>query len=95
LFRPIVNNYVDILYNNMNWIVTIYSAILFFILTPGILVRLPPKASNMVVTATHAVIFALVFHFTHKFVWRATMNIGAPAVVKKEGFREGKKQRQV
>ena len=81
----------------MNWIVTIYSAILFFILTPGILVRLPPKASNMVVTATHAVIFALVFHFTYKFVWMATMNIGAP-VVEKEGFREGKtpiKQKQV
>jgi len=72
----------------MNWAVTIYSAILFFVLTPGILVRLPPKASNMVVTATHAVIFALVFYFTHRFVWRATMNIGAPVTVKKEGLKD-------
>lgn len=76
----------------MNWAVTIYSAILFFVLTPGILVRLPPKASNMVVTATHAVIFALVFHFTHKMVWMATINIGAPAVVKKEGFEKKREQ---
>ena len=77
----------------MNWVVSIYSAILFFVLTPGIFVRLPPKASNMVVTATHAVIFAIIFHFTHKFVWMTTMNIGAPAVVKKEGFREGIKKK--
>jgi len=77
----------------MNWAVTIYSAILFFILTPGIFVRLPPKASNMVVTATHAVIFALIFHFTHKMVWMATINLGAPIMVKKEGFREGKRIR--
>jgi hypothetical protein len=59
----------------MNWAVTIYSAILFFILTPNILVRLPPKSSKFVVAATHAVIFALVFHFTCKIVWKATSNM--------------------
>ena len=52
----------------MNWAVTIYSAILFFVLTPNILVRLPPKSSKFVVAATHAVIFALIFHFTCKIV---------------------------
>jgi hypothetical protein len=56
----------------MNWAVTIYSAILFFILTPNILVRLPPKSSKFVVAATHAVIFAVIFHFTCKIVWKAT-----------------------
>ena len=71
----------------MNWIVTIYCAVLFFVLTPGILVSLPPKSGKMVVAATHAVIFALIFHFTHKTVWMATMNIGAP--IKKEGFTKG------
>lgn len=59
----------------MNWAVTIYSAILFFILTPNILVRLPPKSSKFVVAATHAVIFALIFHFTCKIVWKATSNM--------------------
>jgi len=66
----------------MNWAVTIYSAILFFILTPNILVRLPPKSGKFVVAATHAIIFALVFHFTSKIVWKATSNMF-------EGFREG------
>ena len=41
-------------------------AALFFVLTPGVLVSLPPGKGKFVVAATHAVIFALVFHFTHK-----------------------------
>ena len=69
----------------MNWAVTIYSAILFFILTPNILVRLPPKSSKFVVAATHAVIFALIFHFTCNIIWKATSNMF-------EGFGEGQEQ---
>ena len=41
-------------------------AALFFVLTPGILVTLPAGKGKFVVAATHAAIFALVFHFTHK-----------------------------
>jgi hypothetical protein len=67
----------------MNWIVAIYSAILFFILTPNILVRLPPKSGKYVVAATHALIFALVFHFTCKIIWMTSMSMGL------HGFREG------
>jgi len=59
----------------MNLAVTIYSAILFFILTPNILVRLPPKSGKFVVAATHAVIFALIMHFTSKIVWKATSSM--------------------
>ena len=66
----------------MNLAVTIYSAILFFILTPNILVRLPPKSGKFVVAATHAVIFALIMHFTSKIVWKATSSMF-------EGFSEG------
>jgi hypothetical protein len=40
------------------------TAILFFVLTPGVLLALPPGASPTVQAATHAVVFALV----HKFV---------------------------
>ena len=50
----------------------IYIAVLFYVLTPGILVSLPPGASKSVVALTHAVVFALVWCFTHKAVWRAT-----------------------
>jgi len=41
-------------------------AALFFVLTPGVLLSLPPKGSKIVVAATHAIVFALVFHFSHK-----------------------------
>ena len=47
-------------------------AALFFVLTPGVLVSLPSGKGKFVVAATHAVIFALVFHFTHKAIWNFT-----------------------
>ena len=49
-----------------NLIMTIYAAILFFILTPNVLVSLPPKGSVLVVAMVHAIIFGIVFNFTKK-----------------------------
>ena len=52
------------------WIIIL--AVLFFVLTPGVLVTLPKKASKMMQAAVHALIFALVasgihaFYFTQK-----------------------------
>jgi hypothetical protein len=40
------------------------TAVLFFVLTPGVLLALPPGSSLTTQAATHAVVFALV----HKFV---------------------------
>jgi hypothetical protein len=57
----------------MNWVVTIYAAILFFILSPNILLRLPPTGNKYVVAATHATVFALVLYFTNKLVWEMSM----------------------
>lgn len=57
----------------MNWVVTIYAAILFFILSPNILLRLPPAGNKYVVAATHATVFALVLYFTNKYVWEMSM----------------------
>lgn len=65
----------------MNWTVTFYAALLFFILTPAVLVRLPPKGGKYTVAAFHALVFALVFHFTAKFVWQVSRGL--------EGFQEG------
>jgi len=65
----------------MNWTVTFYTALLFFILTPAVLVRLPPKGNKYTVAAFHALVFALVFHFTGKMVWRLSEGM--------EGFHEG------
>jgi hypothetical protein len=50
------------------FVMTIYAFILFFILTPGVLVRIPPKGSLMMVAFVHAIVFALIFHFSHKIV---------------------------
>jgi len=56
----------------MNWIMFIYAALLFFVLTPGILITLPPKGKKMIVAAVHAIIFGLVWGITHKIVWKIT-----------------------
>ena len=46
----------------------LYIFLLFFILTPGILLRLPPKGSKVTVALVHAGVFALVYHFTYDLV---------------------------
>ena len=48
----------------------LYLAVLFFVLTPGVLVSLPPGGSKLTVAIVHAVVFALVYHFNHKVVLR-------------------------
>ena len=57
----------------MSIICSLYVAILFFLLVPGILVSLPPGGKKYTVAAVHALVFALIFHFTHKIVWRLSM----------------------
>jgi hypothetical protein len=54
----------------MSVLVSLYAAVLFFLLTPAILLRLPKNGSKFTVAAVHALVFALIFHFTHKLVWR-------------------------
>jgi hypothetical protein len=49
----------------------VYAAVLFYLLTPGVLVSLPPGASRQVVQLTHAAVFGLVWMLTSKAVWRA------------------------
>ena len=48
----------------------VYAFALFFVLTPGVLLALPPKGSKLLVAATHALVFALVYGLTHKMVWK-------------------------
>ena len=63
---------------------------LFYVLTPGILLRLPPKASPKIVALTHGLVFALVWWIIHKPLWLFTSglregNAGMGADAKKEG----------
>ena len=41
-------------------------AALFFVLTPGVVVSLPPGGSTLTVAATHALVFAVVYCFLIK-----------------------------
>ena len=59
----------------MSLLVSLYTALLFFILTPGILLSLPKGGSKFTVAAVHALVFALVYHFTHKVVWRLGVSL--------------------
>jgi hypothetical protein len=47
------------------------TALLFYVLTPGILLRLPPGGSQMTVAATHALVFAVVHIAMHKYVFKS------------------------
>ena len=75
----------------MNMFMAIYCAILFFVLSPGVLFRLPKNGSKYVVAGVHAVIFGVVTFFTCKFVWNFSQTISAPPA-KKEGLAHKKKE---
>uniref|UniRef100_A0A6C0K5H0 Uncharacterized protein n=1 Tax=viral metagenome TaxID=1070528 RepID=A0A6C0K5H0_9ZZZZ len=53
----------------MQHLMCIFLAVLFFVLTPGILVTLPPKGSKVTVALTHAVVFAIIYCLTYKAVY--------------------------
>lgn len=52
----------------------LYVIVLFVLLTPGILLRLPPKGSPLVVAIVHGVVFAVVMYFTHRMVYRMSVD---------------------
>lgn len=49
----------------------LFMGILFFILTPGVLLSLPPGGSLMAKAGVHAIVFAIVYHLTHGMAERA------------------------
>ena len=49
----------------MSFVIFIYVVILFILLTPGVLVMLPPGGDKMTVTLVHALIFGIIFSMTH------------------------------
>jgi hypothetical protein len=59
----------------MSLLVSLYAAILFFALVPGVLLSIPRKGSKYVIAAVHALVFGLIYHFTHKLVWRAGVSL--------------------
>jgi hypothetical protein len=52
----------------MNALLFIYALALFFVLTPNVLVKIPMKGSKYLVAAVHALIFAVVWIVTYRFL---------------------------
>jgi hypothetical protein len=59
----------------MNVYMSLYLVLLFVVLTPGVLLSLPPGGSKLVVAATHGVVFALVYCLTKNYVMNASRNM--------------------
>jgi hypothetical protein len=58
----------------------IYSALLFLLLSPGVLFRFPSK-NPMIVLGVHAILFAIIYQLTHKAIYRE--------IYGREGFELG------
>jgi hypothetical protein len=54
----------------MNVLFSIYVLVLFFILTPGILLRIPKKGSKVIVALVHGLIFAAILSISGHYVWK-------------------------
>ena len=50
----------------MDFLLFLLTFVLFFLLTPGVLITLPPKGSKLVVGLVHAVVYAIVWSL---FAW--------------------------
>ena len=59
----------------MSLLVSLYAAVLFFALVPGVLLSIPRKGSKLTVAAVHALVFGLIYHFTNKLVWRLGVSL--------------------
>jgi hypothetical protein len=46
----------------------IYLVFLFYVLSPNVLLRIPPNGSKHMVALVHAVVFALVYYYTSGYV---------------------------
>ena len=62
---------------------SVYVALLFVVLTPGVVLTLPAKGPLLHKALVHGLVFAAVFHYTHKAVWRMTEGFVAPPVPKR------------
>ena len=65
----------------MNTYIAIYIAVLFFLLSPGVLFQFPSK-EPIITLGVHAMIFSIILQLTYKMVYQQ--------VYRKEGFEDNK-----
>ena len=79
----------------MNLTMILFTTLLFVLLTPNIVTRLPPAGSKLTVAIVHGLLFAVVYHFTNKMVHRYSMGYegfeGCKKCVDKKCMDEGAK----
>jgi hypothetical protein len=51
-------------------VTSLFAALLFIALTPGVLLRLPPKGGKWTVLLVHALVFFLIYFMTHGLVYK-------------------------
>lgn len=66
--EPGENNFTP--YSRIIMLMSLYVIALFVALTPGVLLTLPKGGARLTVAVVHGLVFALVYHFTHKAVAR-------------------------
>ena len=54
----------------MNLLFSVYVLLLFFVLTPGVFLKLPSNGSKYTVTAVHGLLFAGILAITGHYVWK-------------------------
>ena len=65
----------------MNVFMSLYVAALFVALTPGVLLTLPKGGARLTVAVVHGLVFAVIYNFTYRMVWRNSVTIDGFAIV--------------
>lgn len=55
---------------------TLYTALLFVVLVPGLLFELPSKGSPLLVATIHGLLFACIYYYTHRLVSEISVSEG-------------------
>jgi len=71
----------------MKIITALFAGLLFFLLTPNILVRLPKNGNKFTVAGVHALVFAFVLYFFNIIFHRL---VGGIVTLRTEGFSDDK-----
>jgi hypothetical protein len=77
----------------MNVAFSVFVFVLFFVLTPGVLVRLPSKGSKTTVALFHGLLFATLLSVSGHFFWKYKKTIfeGATTIPEKKTTNSEKK----
>jgi hypothetical protein len=67
----------------MNHLFCLFIVVLFVLLTPNVLLRLPPKGGKWTVAIVHGLVFAFILHYSYMYYFKATEGLAMPSAMKK------------